>query len=679
MRLTETRLRSLIRDILLEGVRENVAALEIVLGDDEEAIATLQTLPPKWVNWLSDRYLRKKYPVHDTLPDVLPLVASFASKDAAISQKYGSNEQFRDAVDLSFPPATRKWQNPSNVTTMSAADLAQLLALSSREKQRVEVDRRSEAWKQDKIGQFGPWALYFPTTRENSINIAGADPVTLKGYTTWCTARTDVSNLFYNYAGQGVMLFYAIDESKPPTDPKGRISLGFARGELNTSGVYGGYTVDAANNGLMRPDLKRIFGGHLGPILSAAESVVKSHGGSHPAMADIKAAAADPVKFTKMLRGLSDDEAAHLAAEIMRHKPTAEVIEAAASHKSAGVRRLAAAKCESPDMLARLAADPKADVQAAVASNKNTPISALEKLSVSKSVTVRGEVAFNESTSPSVLEQLASDPDVHVRELVAQKRNTPPSVLEQLASDSDGKVRYHVAKNPNTLPSALEKLASDPDGHIQYSVAGNSSTSSSVLEKLAGHPDRGIQWLVALNPSTSSSVLEKLAGHPDGSVRWRVAQNPGISPYLLEKLAGDPDKYVRGCVASNYNASLSLLQKLAGDPDEYIRGGVAQNRNTPLSVLQKLAGDPDKDVRGGVADNSSTPSSVLEKLARDRASRVRHSVAMNDNTPTSVLERLSQDRVGIVRSTAARALAKRSQVRESRRLALKIIAELKRR
>jgi len=656
VRLTETRLRTLIRDLLLEGVREDAAALEVDLKDDPEALGQFQSLStkPKWVNWLADRYLRKKYPVHDTLPDVLPLVASFASKDAAISQKYGSNEQFSAADNVAFPPESRGWQNPSDVTTMSAADLTQLLALNSREKQRFEVDRSSEAWKSDKIGQFGPWALYFPTTQENSINIAGADPVTLKGYTVWCTARTAGSNLFYNYAGRGIMLFYAIDESKPPTDPKGRISLGFARGELDTSGKYGGITVNAKNNGLKMPDLEGIFGGHLGPILSAAESVIQRHGGSHPATADIKAAASDLVKFEKMLRGLSDEESSDLAYHIMKRDPTAEVLDAAARHKSSRVRVY-------------------------VAENRNAPPSVLEQLASDSDSKVRHHVAQNRNTPPSALEKLAGDPDLYTQYCVAGNPSTSPSALKKLAGHPDASTRGRVAQNPSASPSALKKLAGHPDASTRERVAQNPSISPKLLEKLAGDPDNKIRAYVALNHNASLSLLQKLAGDRDVGIRRGVADNPNTPSSVLEKLAGDPDPFTRSSVARNHNASLSLLVKLADDSNMYVRAKVARNHNASLSVLQKLAGDPDKDVRSGVANNPNTPLSVLEKLARDRVSIVRHSVTTNDSTPTSVLERLSKDRVGIVRSAAARALAKRPQVRESRRLALKIIAELKRR
>jgi len=131
-RLTETRLRALIRDILLEGSRDDFEQLMLQLEDDEMSIATLQSLPPKWLAWLGDRYLRQRYPIESkdaSLADILPLVKTFSEKDASISQMYKLRPDFRDAVDGSFPPESRVWRNPADTTTMSADDLEELLSL----------------------------------------------------------------------------------------------------------------------------------------------------------------------------------------------------------------------------------------------------------------------------------------------------------------------------------------------------------------------------------------------------------------------------------------------------------------------------------------------------------------------------------------------------------------------
>jgi len=144
-RLTETRLRALIRDILLEGTRDDFEQLMLQLKDDEMSIATLQSLPPKWLAWLGDRYLRQRYPIESkdaSLAVVLPLVKTFSEKDASISQKYKLRPDFREEVDKFFPPESRGWRNPADMTTMSAEDLKKLLELNSVRAPAVSLDRR---------------------------------------------------------------------------------------------------------------------------------------------------------------------------------------------------------------------------------------------------------------------------------------------------------------------------------------------------------------------------------------------------------------------------------------------------------------------------------------------------------------------------------------------------------
>jgi len=608
VRLAETRLRSLIRDVLLEGYREDVEQLKLQLEGDAESIATLAAFPPDWVAWISNRYIRQTYPHSDTLKDVLPVLRKFYQKYKLILQTYKDSANFRSDIDAlrdsvrAGVGSKEIWESPAEFKTMSSSSMDSILALHGRHKERGLVDRRSEAWKSDKIGQFGPWALYFPTNQQNSINIAGADPVTLKGHTTWCTARTAGSNLFYNYAGRGIMLFYAIDESKQPTDPKGRISLGFARGKLHTRGDDGGITVDAANRGLKMPDLERIFGGHLGPILSAAESVIQRHGGSHPAKAELEAAAADPAKFAKMLRGLSDEEAGDLAGGIMRHAPTAEVVEAAARHKS-----------------------------------------------------------------------------VPVRVLVASNKNAPPSMLEHLAGDPNEGIRYEVACNRSTPPSVLKKLAGDSDALIRWNVAAHKKTPTPALEKLAGDPNVGIRRSVAVHKKTSPSALERLAGDDRSDVRAAVASNQNIPAAVLVKMAQDVSEHVRGEVAKRRSLPLSVLAQLASDRSATVRAAAASNQSMPSSALERLAGDPDAAIRCTAAGNSRTPSSALARLASDPDGDVRLFVARNLSTPVAALEKLQQSRNVDIRKAVIKTLAALSQVRESRHLALKIIAELKRR
>jgi hypothetical protein len=557
MLLTERAIRQLIYNVLLEGVREDADALSALLTDAPEALSQFEPLSmkPKWVNWLADRYVRSKYPADDKLQDALPVIAAFAAADAAISQKYGSNPQFKTAVDTSFPPSERKWTNPADAAAMSTADMDTLLTIYKRPKDKLGIDRADTAWKNDEVGTFGPWKLYFPTNQQNSINIAGADPVTHKPYTTWCTARTAGSNLFNNYAGHGIMLFYAINTEATPEDPESRISIGFVRGKLEAGGQYGGITVNAVNNGLKDADLARIFGGYYTSIIARAEAVVAEHGGEHPVKTELDAAAQDVVKFKSMLRGLSDEEAGDLCRNVFGYGTktvSLDVLIAAASHKSASVR----ARC-----------------------------------------------AQNPSTPPHVFEKLAADPVALVRHEVA--RRAPLHVLEKLADDPDASVRYQVILREFEMPT----------------------------------PD-----------------FEKLADNPDALVRRQVARS---------------------------RAPTHVLEKLADDPVAFVRVSVLYNKLTPLHVQEKLAFDSDKKVRrvAGIraARSHKARPEILEQLSSSYLLMVRRAVARNPKTPLTALRALSQDKDDKTREAAMATLAKLQPMGETRRLAHRIIAELKRR
>ena len=511
MLLTEARLRTLIRNILLEGAREDAAALAAQLEGDNYSLPALRSLTPRWIVWLADRYLRKKYPVYDSLPDVLPLVSEFESKAKAISEKYLSavksedNKQFKTAVDLAFPPESRGWQNPSDATKMSSSDLSLLLSLYRRKKQRYDVDRSDVSWQKDKVGQFGPWSLYFPTSQENSINIAGADPVTLKPYTTWCTARTDGSNLFYQYVASEDIIFYAIDESKPATDPHSRISLGYTKNHedededrdedrdedktmrLYAGGENGSITVDAKNDGLVMSDLKRIFGEHLAPINDAALRVINRHGEKHPSNKILDDAAKDVTKFKKILSNLSDREAGWMVGCILgkRHgrSPSSEVLAFAARHKIRGARMAAAESSHTPlESLLILANDKDLYVLRDLAGNRNTPPEILDRLASHESEIVDYALLLNPNTQASTIRRI--DDNDRKNSLDSNKvyhKNTPPDVLDKVfdrlpSMKSSSIVRRQLAKHANTRVDTLERLLSDEDDEVREAAIMNVNT-----------------------------------------------------------------------------------------------------------------------------------------------------------------------------------------------------------
>ena len=664
MLLTEKRLRALIHDILLEGVNDDALQIKSMLAGNDDALKTVESwfdtagnLYPKWVKWvkwLADRYLRVKYKENDTLPDVLPLVVNFASVCDAINTKYNANggkNQFKADVDAAFgPPERRGWNSPKDVEKMPSSHMTTLDALYSREKQTFEVNPDDESWKRDKIGQFGPWALYFPTSQQNSINIAGFDRKTLVGYTTWCTARTAGSNLFYNYVARGIMLFYAIDESKPPTDAKSRICLGYVRGELDVHGEYGGVTVDAQNEGLNLDALKNIFGAHLSRILAEAEAHVKQHGGTHPGKLEIDAAARDPEKFVKMLHGLSRDESDDLAKHIIDKHTSPEVLAVASRHKNIRIRALVAStRGAPPEVLTQLASDPDENVVFYVAGNPSAPPETLATIAKGDAYTAKLQIAksWSWSREPPIeaLKILARDKEADIRLAVASNEDVPTEVIdmmvemltmprsreERLTGRHDGLgVDAYLASHQNISAEGLRKLHDyvskiknhdERKDHLMGRIASNKNVDAGTLDQIAVNSEDQEAWShVAKNRNTAAGTLLYMAGNPavGDRVKTEIENNKNATEAVRLILAKDKNDTVRYYVARSEHVTPNVIRALystARDMGELGQlDGLASNPKTPPDILEKLTEIPGIDMTQ-IIDHPNVSDEVLKTLA----------------------------------------------------------------
>jgi len=155
----------------------------------------------------------------------------------------------------------------------------------------------------DILGQVGPWSVLMPITVGGSIS---CDISTARD-TTWCTTKRDGENLFHNYVGGSaeVILFYVMDYSRKPDDPKtprqkscianndSRLSIGFRGGQPIFGQGHGGMSVDAANMGLNEEDVKQALGPHYTQIMKLLKDKSDSLDGKHPAQGLLENAARD--------------------------------------------------------------------------------------------------------------------------------------------------------------------------------------------------------------------------------------------------------------------------------------------------------------------------------------------------------------------------------------------------
>jgi hypothetical protein len=525
MTLTRSKLRLLVERALLEGFKDDQRYLAEKHPDHAQ---DLESLPPKWIGWLTARFgERPKTEEIHPFEDAIVTIKSFSKRDAAIGEKYKASAQFKEAVDTAFPPSDRAWSSPADPMQMTVDEIELILGLSERKKQRFGIDE-SEDIEGDRIGKVGPWNLWMPTTRENSCRIAGYDPVTRDPKTTWCTARTAGSNLFYHYVGQPeskITLFYVIkDDPKAVTD---RLAIGFLDGKIVMDSQHGGLSVDSSNKGLNIPRIKKIFDSYFDEILQVLTKKSASINGKHPAAEKVREAANDTEAFKRILHGLSTEEAGEIKIAIAKSPVILpEIFELLASDKDARVRISIAAKKEIPiGVLLQLLKDPNGRVRTSAVQNSSTPIEAMNEMFYDNEANIRRFVVWRGNPPPEVLKKLSRDKNSEVRISVAGKTSTPESALLTLSKDKNRSVRSITMHNPNIPAEALDIFSRNDDHHFRAGAAVHLKTSIETLARLATDPVDEVRQRVAKNPNTPAETLQALASDKDPGVRKAAANS----------------------------------------------------------------------------------------------------------------------------------------------------------
>jgi hypothetical protein len=599
MKTSHYGLRLLIESILLEGFKEDQRYL---IEKYPNQAQKLNELLPKWISWLAARFGENpsKKETHP-FEDAIVTIKNFSDKDKSIGDKYGTNPQFKSAVDGRFPPEGRTWKSPTDIMNMTVDEMEVIIGFSERKKQRIEVTKDDDNIEGDRVGKVGPWNLWMPTSRGRSCKIAGYDPITLEPKTTWCTARIAGSNLFYSYVGrpgEEITLFYVIKDD--PERDNDWLSLGFVNRELKLDGKSGGVSVNRKNEGLNTPLLKSVLGKHHDEILAKLTEKNKHLGGKHPARQKIADAALSAKALNYLIRGLSEEETLDLVRLVIKEPTVAD------------------------EVWVELSKNSKRKIKEEVAQNPKAPPEILKTLAGDSDEVVRITVAYNPRTPLESLKILAGDSDRGVRLQVARNTNIPPEALKTLAGDSVWEVRREAARNPKAPLEALKTLAGDSNKSVRNTVSGNPKAPPEALKTLAGDSETEVRNAVARNPKTPPEILKTLAGDSETWVKDTVAGNRSTPPEALKTLAGDSDKWVRNAVAGNPKTPPEALKTLAGDSESEVRRAVAGNPKTPPEALKTLAGDSDKWVRGAVAKNRNTPTEILKTLAGDSDSGIRN-------------------------------------------------------
>ena len=334
--LTEHQLRYLLREalLLLEGFKQDKEEILTLVQDDSSLVEKVSKFKPPAIKWLIQRYgenakIQETHPIADailTLEKYISKVPQIKTRWQRRDKKDYGGKSWGEILALSYEqsgknPSWKKppydWENvnswlqsPMDWGRMSSDEMSQIMTLSDLKKSKNTVAEEDPA--AIFIKKVGPWNIWVPQTKSDSIRIAGFDPVTMKSDVTWCTARTSGSNLFYTYNGIDKYLVYIIkDNPKPHPDPAGvwdYISIGVKNGKIQTPAGGAGSTVERDNNVNTRrdsffEDMKSATSPYYDQIMAVVNSIADKRRDSPSVEYQLKSLT-DPKLITHVLGSL---------------------------------------------------------------------------------------------------------------------------------------------------------------------------------------------------------------------------------------------------------------------------------------------------------------------------------------------------------------------------------------
>lgn len=597
------------------AVKENDTPTQAERLSEEhpEHASDIMKLSPPFVKWIRSRWGKEAITeeIH-SLKDSLVTLLRYQEKLPSLRQKLNSNESFKELFAKEF--GNRQIQD---IKAFSIDDMEKVIRLSERKKTTSKLDNPDYEPKEF-IGQFGEWKLWMPLSREDSIYIAQFNRDTLEPDTTWCTARTSGSNLFYSYATSDTLLFYVIKDGASCQDTDAFQSIGWKDGEIigREDGIM---TVNRVNEGVSEEEHERIFGSQLDAIYKAIENKAEEIGGEHPAKEKFMAVAlGDKEVYEDMIRGVEPDGVKAIDEEVRLHKVYA------AKNPNA-----------SPETLSMLAKDSSYRTRMAVAKNPNTPLNTLRLLAKDREVKVRESVSKNVSITEDIIEMFLEneDPNGDILGGLAKNPSIPSKLLYQFAELSLQALQG-VAENPSAPPDLLHSIAKKKSStlYIRKLVAKNSSITQRTVDLLSNDKEPKVRAAIAGNPKCDESTLRSLASDADLGVRLNVAKSKNATKDILKKIVKDPVIFVAREVIKRNDISHDIISDMLKRNDFESNIVISSGSIATKEDLDKLASNKKWEVRQNVASNENTDPKTLNRLLSDPEGRVTWKVIENKNT-----------------------------------------------
>ncbi|MFF3456939.1 hypothetical protein ACFYXH_21905 [Streptomyces sp. NPDC002730] len=337
----------------------------------------------------------------------------------------------------------------------------------------------------------------------------------------------------------------------------------------------------------------------------------------------------------------------------------------------------------SPEWARLFAADPVVERREKLAACSDLPPDVTETLAADSDVRVVAELAL--WTTPEMAARLAGHPHAEVRRGVAANEATPPAVLAALITgeglppaqwclvcDREETPFVHDPLCPR-IDCDLRSGASCDGSHestvheMQQMALWNPATPTEAVVGFADHPSTLLHWALAARRDLPVEVCGRLAVDPRPGVRADLAENPAIDDALIRALAADRGHDVQRRLARNPHVPLDVLTHLVGatkigstllpriavaspaevkelaeSPNPTVRMLLAERRDLPTEIRDALAADPDAKVVKSIAPHPGLSEAQLRAMVDRHGVRVVAKVAANPDASPAMLEDLAR-------------------------------------
>ncbi|MGP3987231.1 hypothetical protein [Streptomyces sp. 3N207] len=285
-----------------------------------------------------------------------------------------------------------------------------------------------------------------------------------------------------------------------------------------------------------------------------------------------------------------------------------------------------------PEWARLLASDPVAEHREKLAGCPGLPSDVVEKLSADADIRVVAELAL--WTTPEVAARLARHPHAEVRSAVAANETTPPAVLAALVTGEGLAPAWRcLVCDREATPFVHDPYCPRTDCRLPPGAACDGSHQSAMHELY----ERAVR-----NPATPAEAVVGFAGHSSLQLRWALAARPGLPPRVGVRLAEDPTGGVRADLAGNPAIGEALMRRLAADRDPEVRRALALNPRVPLDVLARLADGTKIGATLLPRIAAASPAEVAE-LAASPSPAMRMLLAVRRDLPPHIRDALAAD------------------------------------